>query len=110
VRVVLRPEGAHVRLTVADEGPGLPSGDAERLVEPFRQGDGADDGLGLGLAIVDRLVDLHGGQLAFHEPEDGGAAVEVPPPPPTGRAARPHRVAAGGHRSGDHPPCRGDPR
>lgn len=63
VRVALRadPRG-HVEMTVEDEGPGVPAELSERVFERFyRAASGRGDGAGLGLAIVRRIVDLHGG-------------------------------------------------
>jgi PAS domain S-box-containing protein len=74
------PEG-HLALTVArqrdeivvsvgDEGVGIPREMLDRVFEPFmqvdRSRDGALGGLGLGLAVVKRLVELHGGTISAH--------------------------------------------
>jgi signal transduction histidine kinase len=49
-----------------DAGIGIPAADHCRLFEPFYRGSNVDDvpGTGLGLAVVKKLVDLHGGQIA----------------------------------------------
>lgn len=58
-----------VVITVADQGPGIPEEDAERVFEKFyrtRQAvDAGVPGLGLGLYIVRRIIELHGGQVAL---------------------------------------------
>ncbi len=60
---------------VRDRGPGLPPGDAARLFEPFHTTRGA--GVGLGLAVAHRLVELHGGTLAARNHPGGGAELTV---------------------------------
>ena len=57
------PDGV-VRFSVEDEGPGLPEGGG-RAFHPFQRGE-ASDGLGLGLALVRRIAEAHGG-IAFAE-------------------------------------------
>ena len=60
------PGADEVTLAVRDQGEGRPA-DLERLIGPFEQGDGSTtrryEGLGLGLAIVERVATAHGGRL-----------------------------------------------
>ena len=51
-----------VTVTVEDEGPGF-SVEPAKLFEPFWQGEGRTDGLGIGLALVSQLAQLHGGSV-----------------------------------------------
>jgi PAS domain S-box-containing protein len=80
VRVV---ESAHdVRIDVEDDGAGIAPQDLERLFQPFVQlGDDArrtDGGLGIGLALVRRLAELHGGSASAASDGPGrGARFEV---------------------------------
>jgi len=56
--------GADVEIAVADDGPGIPAGDLERVFERFYQvRGGGSRGLGLGLSIARAIVDAHGGRL-----------------------------------------------
>ena len=65
-------------LRVADDGPGIPAGERERVLEPFARGHGVNaQGTGLGLAIVAQQVGLHGGELRLADSELGGLAAEV---------------------------------
>ncbi|MHA7857793.1 MAG: sensor histidine kinase [Henriciella sp.] len=69
---------APLRVTVSDQGPGLADNQIEMLVSRFARGRGArDGGAGLGLSIVSRIMDVHGGHLRFQTPEKGGLAVSL---------------------------------
>ena len=71
-----------VRLVVADEGPGIPVGEEERVFERFYRSDAARSGggAGLGLAIARWIVDLHGGRIRAEHNSPRGArmVVELP--------------------------------
>jgi signal transduction histidine kinase len=54
-----------VRIRVEDNGPGVPEDLQRRIFEPFFTTKGAGGGLGLGLDICRKIVELHGGQLSF---------------------------------------------
>lgn len=78
VDVELREEGGMARLTVSDNGPGIPPAERERVFERFQRLAGADiPGSGLGLAIVRQVVALHGGQVALEDAANGGLKVIV---------------------------------
>jgi len=68
-------------IEVADEGPGIPLDEAERVFERFHRVDAAraarDGGTGLGLAIARWIVDAHGGTIAVREREPHGCRVVV---------------------------------
>jgi signal transduction histidine kinase len=68
-------------IEVADEGPGIPLAEAERVFERFHRVDAAraarDGGTGLGLAIARWIVDAHGGTIAVREREPHGCRVVV---------------------------------
>ena len=74
--------GHEVRIAVADEGPGVPQEDRERIFEPFFRGSheraAGQGGVGLGLAIVREIVHAHGGTITLADRPDGpGARFEV---------------------------------
>jgi signal transduction histidine kinase/CheY-like chemotaxis protein len=82
VCVRLAREGARVRLSVSDTGRGIPSEFLPHVFDRFRQADSATTrvhgGLGLGLAIVRHLVELHGGTVhAESEGENRGSTFSV---------------------------------
>lgn len=65
VTVATHHTGGEATITVADQGPGLAPAEADGLFSEWRRGEGADGpGLGLGLYIVKRLVELHGGRVS----------------------------------------------
>ena len=71
VRVKAGPDAA---LRVFDEGPGIPAGEEEAIFKRFHQADRKAQGTaGLGLAIVHRTMELHGGSARASNIEGGGA-------------------------------------
>lgn len=59
-----------VRFSVADDGPGIPENRHDRIFDIFEQGSRDNDGTGIGLAICDRIVSRHGGEM-WVESEEG---------------------------------------
>jgi signal transduction histidine kinase/CheY-like chemotaxis protein len=70
ITVQLFAEGNTITVTVTDNGVGIPPAMLGRVFEMFervtRTGDGVQDGLGIGLTLVRRLVELHGGTVDAH--------------------------------------------
>jgi two-component system sensor histidine kinase TctE len=77
VRIEMRDE--HARLTVQDDGPGIPTQERERVFDRFYQIPGRDSpGCGLGLAIAREIAALHHATVAVNEPAHGrGTLFEV---------------------------------
>ena len=83
IRVAARAEGAMACIEVRDNGVGIPHEFLPYLFDPFRQADQGSssrghEGLGLGLALVRRLAELHGGHATCEsEGTDKGATFRV---------------------------------
>jgi signal transduction histidine kinase len=78
VGVAVTQEDGQVRICVDDAGPGVPPGRRERVFERFARDPGAvTGGVGLGLAIVQRHVLWHGGQVDIADRPGGGARFVV---------------------------------
>jgi len=81
IEVNVSRSGDGVTVAVRDHGPGFPPGLTERAFEPFVRGDSArarptsGPGYGLGLAIVRRIVEAHGGRVFARNADRGGAVV-----------------------------------
>ena len=71
---VARAEGGEALLTVADEGPGIPAAQQEKIWQRFYRCDTsrAEGGTGLGLSIVKNAVLFHGGTIEAHTRYEGG--------------------------------------
>ncbi len=78
VEVRFQRNNSHVEIVVADSGEGIKPDFLPHVFERFRQADGsttrAHGGLGLGLAIVRHLVDLHGGSVRAESAGEGKGA------------------------------------
>lgn len=96
LEIVLRAEDGLAVIEVIDHGPGITSGDAERIFERFHRADpsrsGDQGGAGLGLSIAAAVVSAHGGEISVRDTDGGGATfriqlplsddAEAPPPAP----------------------------
>lgn len=81
VTVGVAMQDKHIRLTVADTGTGIPEDLKERVFEPFFRLDKSRSralgGVGLGLALVREIVNVHGGSISVKDNPDGGTTFEV---------------------------------
>jgi PAS domain S-box-containing protein len=101
VRLTVEAGGETAVLSVRDSGIGLEPDILGRLFEPFSQADRSLDrsrgGLGLGLALVKGLVELHGGTVQASSPGPGGGAefvLRLPLSAPLKETGRPTPAAA----------------
>jgi signal transduction histidine kinase len=84
VVVLVEPRGNRLIIRVEDDGPGIPESRLDDARQPFVRLDNArkrnTEGLGLGLAIVDRVVAAHRGELRLSNRRKGGlmAEIEIP--------------------------------
>jgi two-component system, OmpR family, sensor histidine kinase PhoQ len=70
-----------LQLSVEDDGPGIPPGDRDRVLERGARLDERVTGQGIGLSVVRELVQLNGGTISIGESALGGARIEVRLPP-----------------------------
>jgi len=81
IEVAVRRVNAHVEIVVSDTGRGIAPDVLPFIFDRFRQGDSsstrAHGGLGLGLALVKHLVELHGGTVVARSPGQGQGATFV---------------------------------
>ncbi len=111
VQVLLHSEIAHVEIVVSDTGQGISSEFLPYVFDRFRQADATSTrrhgGLGLGLAIVRHLVEMHGGTVDASSPgENMGAifTVKLPLIAPRSEQSSPERVRAAAVGNISHEP------
>lgn len=81
VRVHCRADGNRCVIAVADQGPGMPPGDVDQLFEAFRKlsakPTGDEKSSGLGLMIVKKIVDAHGGEVLVESQPGKGSTFTI---------------------------------
>jgi signal transduction histidine kinase len=75
LEATVRPWDAGVRLSIADQGPGIAPAKRSRIFEPYFTE--KPDGTGLGLALVKQAIDLHQGTIEVIETPGGGATFVI---------------------------------
>jgi signal transduction histidine kinase len=74
--VTVEDDAAQLRITIADEGPGIPEGQLERVFEPFYRLEASRSrdtgGVGLGLSVARDIARAHGGELTLRNRAGGG--------------------------------------
>ena len=104
VHVEVRLADAEVQLTVSDTGQGIVADVLPYVFDRFRQGDSGSTrrygGLGIGLALVRHLVELHGGTVRAESPGVGqGATFTVQLPVPSVKLVQPLAQLGAAHQS-----------
>jgi two-component system NtrC family sensor kinase len=77
VRITSEPRDGGVRVSIADDGPGIPPAIRARVFEPFFTTKPAGQGTGLGLSISHGIVERHGGTLSVECPPEGGTVFRI---------------------------------
>ena len=75
VTISTRLEMTSLMLEVADDGPGIPAAELPRVFDPFftkREG-----GVGLGLAVVQQIINAHSGEIRAGHNQSGGALFTI---------------------------------
>lgn len=75
IRLVASHDDGFISIAVSDDGPGIPAGDLRKIFDPFYST--RDDGTGLGLTMVHRIVDEHDGHIEVKSSLGEGAAFIV---------------------------------
>jgi signal transduction histidine kinase len=75
-KIRVKEQAGRVCFHFTDTGPGIPEEIRPRLFEYFTSS-GKDEGTGLGLAVVKKIVDEHGGQIEVESPPEGGAGFKI---------------------------------
>nr|WP_242589164.1 GAF domain-containing sensor histidine kinase [Corallococcus macrosporus] len=76
LEALARPEGPWVRVSVSDQGPGIPAELVTTLFERFIRGPGST-GLGIGLHLARRIAEAHGGTLEVAQTSSSGTRFEL---------------------------------
>ncbi|MBC2595510.1 PAS domain-containing protein [Ruficoccus amylovorans] len=101
IQIRARYEDGKVRVSIEDDGCGIPAADVPHIFERFYRVDKGRSrelgGTGLGLSIVKHIIQLHGGEVAAHSVEGEGTRIEFTLPDTSAEAAA--RVAAERRRS-----------
>lgn len=80
ILVSLEEQEGNWKLSIADDGPGIPESERRKIFQPFYrlpEQQGTSAGFGLGLALVARIMVWHGGGVLCNENERGGAEFVV---------------------------------
>jgi signal transduction histidine kinase len=81
LRVAINAENGQWHASIQDEGPGIAPQDLEKLFQRFSQADGSIsrpyNGVGLGLVIVKKIIDAHGGEVWLESGKGSGTTAHI---------------------------------
>lgn len=89
IKVATSQAGRGVRVTIADNGPGIPQGIIEKIFDPFFTTKAVGSGTGLGLSVCHGIITKHGGTISADSVEGAGATFTIELP-----AAKEEKMAA----------------
>jgi signal transduction histidine kinase len=105
IRIAARTAGHDLQVTIADRGIGIAAAEHAKIFEPFYRSPGVVaaqiQGAGLGLSLVKRIVEAHGGKIAVHSALGEGSEFIVSLPAATGEPVE-RTALAGAHGHGSH--------
>lgn len=75
IKIILKKQEDNIVFTIEDQGPGIPEESKKRVFDKFYQTDNSrkQDGNGLGLPLVKRILMLSGGKISIEDAEGGGS-------------------------------------
>ncbi len=73
----MRLEGNSIVIRIRDYGPGIPEDELPLVKKKFYKGSSKARGTGIGLAVCDEIVEMHGGSLSLENAQGGGTLVTV---------------------------------
>ena len=77
IQASMQMDGEDVLVTIRDYGPGIPEDEIPLVKRKFYKGSSKARGSGIGLAVCDEIVELHGGELTLENAPGGGTLVSV---------------------------------
>ena len=77
IDTAVRGDGEHIIITVRDYGPGIPESELPFVKQKFYKGSSKARGSGIGLAVCDEIIRLHGGAFEIDNAEGGGCVVAI---------------------------------
>jgi signal transduction histidine kinase len=82
IEVELDDNGSNIRIRVSDNGRGIPAAIRNTLFEPFVS-QGKENGTGLGLTVVYKIIQDHGGEVALERTSPQGTVFRITLPHPS---------------------------
>ena len=73
--IIVRALAGNVNIMIADDGPGIPKNNLERIFDPFFTIKGSQEGTGLGLSDCRRIVEFHDGRIWAESNQGKGSTI-----------------------------------